>query len=62
MAMDSIFWATDGTGDGASGGYTMAEVIAAFASMLLAGGDDEGVAKGFWEELEVTGTSARRGD
>lgn len=57
MAEKSIFWTTGATGDGATA-YTQAEVIRWMRQLLIASNADEGVHKGYQNELEVTGTSS----
>ena len=57
MTEDSIMWTTDGTGDGASGGYTQTELIRWMRQSFLADNTDEGVLKNYLNELEVTGVA-----
>lgn len=57
MAEKSIFWTTGSTGDGASP-YTQAEAIRWFRQNMVGDNADEGVNKGYENELEVTGTSS----
>jgi len=59
MAEDSLFWTTSGTGDGASGGYTMAEFVGFLRRLFLSDETDEGVLKNYANELEVTNPSGR---
>jgi len=59
MAEDSGHWTTDGTGDGAAGGYTMAELTQWFRMLWLNDPDTEGVALGFLNDLEVTDIGGR---
>lgn len=56
MAEKSIFWTTGATGDGATA-YTQAEVIRWMRQMWLADTAEEGVMKGYENELEATGTA-----
>jgi len=53
MAQDSILWTTNGTGDGASGGYTQDE-LTQWQELLFQQGDNQGVLKGFLNGLQVT--------
>jgi len=55
MAEDSILWTTSGTGDGDSNGYTQAELIRWLRQSFISDSTDEGVLKGYLNELEVTG-------
>lgn len=57
MAEDSILWTTDGTGDGASAGYTQSELIRWLRQSFISDNTDEGVAKNYLNELEVTGVA-----
>lgn len=59
MAEDSILWITDGTGDGANTGYTMAELTQWLRMLWLNDKTTEGVALGFLNDLEVTEGGAR---
>jgi len=56
MAQDSILWTTNGTGDGAAGGYTQAEAIRWQRTSWIssAGTATEGVKKNYLNELQVT--------
>ena len=52
---DSLFWTTSGTGDGASGGYTMAELVYNWLKKTLIGDPtDEGVLYGVDSDLAVS--------
>jgi hypothetical protein len=53
VAESSIFWTTDGTGDGGSE-YTQAEVIRWLRQTFIGDNTDEGVLKNYQNELEVT--------
>ena len=57
MAEDSILWTTDGTGDGASTGYTQTELIRWLRQSFLSDTSDEGVLKNYLNELAVTGVA-----
>ncbi len=56
MAEKSIFWTTGATGDGATA-YTQAEVIRWMRQMWLADDTEEGVQKGYENDLEPTGAA-----
>jgi len=58
MTESSILWTTDGVGDGANAGYTMAQVTEWMRMLMcgLTGGDLSGVAPDYLNELAVTGT------
>ncbi len=57
MTEDSILWTTSGTGDGASTGYTQTELIRWLRQSFISDNTDEGVAKNYLNELEVTGVA-----
>lgn len=57
MALQSIFWTTNGTGDGAAA-YTQAQVTEWLRKFLLADPAGEGVIPGVGGDLAVTGTSS----
>jgi hypothetical protein len=59
MAEDSLFWTTSDTGDGAAAGYTQAEINTWLRMMMVGDTADEGVAKGYENELAVTNPSGR---
>lgn len=56
MAEKSIFWTTGATGDGATA-YTQAEAIRWMRQMWIADNAEEGVHKGYENELEPTGVA-----
>ncbi len=56
MAEKSIFWTTGATGDGATA-YTQAEVIRWMRQLWLADDTEEGVQKGYENDLEPTGAA-----
>ena len=57
MAESSIWWTTDGTGDGVGGGYTQAQLIKFFSALFVSDDTDEGVAMGYSNELAVSGAA-----
>jgi hypothetical protein len=57
MAEKSTWWTTGSTGDGTTE-YTQAEVIRVWRQQWLGDNTDEGVHKGYQNELEVTGTAS----
>lgn len=57
MAESSLFWTTDGTGDGASS-YTADDMRAFFSRMFQRDTTSEGVIAGWANELAVSGTSS----
>jgi len=59
MTEDSLFWATNGTGDGDAGGYTSADYFNAFRSLFTGSTvNSGGVAPDFLDKLAVSGTSS----
>jgi hypothetical protein len=57
VAETSYLWTTNGTGDGDAGGYTQADT-SLMMQIIAACCAHEGVAPGFWDELECTGGGA----
>ena len=53
MSQDSLFWTTNGTGDGASGGYTHTE-LKQWLWQTFGGGNNQGPLTNYLNELEVT--------
>ncbi len=59
MAESSMFWTTDGTGDGTAGGYTMAQWLRVFRCTLMRDMTTQGPAQGYLSELEPTNPAGR---
>lgn len=59
MAESSLFWVTNGTGDGASGGYTQTQMFEWLRSFLAPSATNlGGVAPDYQNKLAVSGTSS----
>lgn len=58
MAEKSLFWPTDGTGDGTGTGYTSSELFEMFRSLFTRTANLGGVAPDYQNELAVVGTSS----
>lgn len=60
MAEVSLFWTTNGTGDGSGSGYTATQMFEVFRSLFTGGQSTNkgGVAADFGGKLAVTGTSS----
>ena len=59
MTEKSLFWTTNGTGDGTSGGYTATEFYDFLRRLLITDQEAaQGVLRGVLNELEVTGSSS----
>jgi hypothetical protein len=58
MAQNSGFWTTDATGDGAAGGYTVAEWGSLFRALFNADSTTNGPLKGYLNELAVSGVAS----
>lgn len=57
MAQKSLWWTTNGTGDGGTE-YTQAEWFRFLRQIFVGDDTDEGVLKGYENELEVTGSTS----